>query len=150
MIDKTSLRKLNRPACRHKWLRKHNMMKTLSTMVGLLVVLVMAGCASASKSTATASLSVKTGDALYVCACGTCDCNVVALKPGKCGCGHDLVKVTVTEVKDQVACYEIEGKTRTAKLPAKYKCACGSSCCQMISDKPGKCSCGTALVKVGK
>jgi hypothetical protein len=74
----------------------------------------------------------------------------VALKPGKCGCGHDLVKVTVTEVKDQVASYEIKGKTKTAKLTGKYKCACGSDCCQMISDKPGKCACGMAMVKAGK
>ena len=85
-----------------------------------------------------------------MCALANCDCHVVALKPGKCGCGHDLVKVTVTEVKEQVASYEIEGKTKTAKLTGKYMCACGSSCCEMISDKPGKCACGMALVKTGK
>lgn len=125
-------------------------MKTLSAIVGLLVVLFMAGCASVSKSAGPASLSVKAGDSLYVCTCETCDCHVVGLKAGKCGCGHDLVKVTVTEVKDQVASYQVEGKTKTAKLTGKYKCACGSDCCQMISDKPGKCSCGMALVKAGK
>jgi hypothetical protein len=125
-------------------------MKTLSTIGGLLVVLFMAGCASVSKPADTASISAKAGDILYVCACETCDCNVVALKPGKCGCGHDLVKVTVTEVKGQVACYAIEGKAKTAKLTGKYKCACGSDCCQMVSDKPGKCSCGTALAEAGK
>lgn len=125
-------------------------MKTLSTVVGLLVVLFMAGCASVSKPADTASLSAKAGDVLYVCTCETCDCHVVALKPGKCGCGHDLVKVTVTEVKDEVASYATEGKTKTAKLTGQYKCACGSSCCEMISDKPGKCSCGMELVKAGK
>jgi hypothetical protein len=36
----------------------------------------------------------------------------VALKPGKCGGGHDLVKVTVTEVIYQVASDEVEGKTK--------------------------------------
>jgi hypothetical protein len=125
-------------------------MKTLSTLVGLLVVLFMAGCASVSKQPAAATLSVKAGDTLYVCTCDTCDCHVVALKPGKCGCGHDLVKVTVTGVKDQVATYELDGKTKTAKLTGKYMCACGSGCCEMISDKPGKCACGMALVKAGK
>ena len=125
------------------------LMQILSAIIGLLVVFFVAGCASVSKSAATASLSVKAGDGLYVCACETCDCHAVALKPGKCGCGHDLVKVTVTEVKDQVASYEIEGKTKTAKLTGKYMCACGSGCCQMISDKSGKCSCGTTLVKAG-
>ena len=94
-------------------------MKTLSTIVGLVVVLFMAGCASTSKSAGPASLSVKAGDVLYVCTCETCDCHVVALKPGKCGCGHDLVKVTVTDVKEQVASYQIEGKTKTAKLTGK-------------------------------
>ena len=125
-------------------------MKTLSAIVGLLLVLSMAGCASTSKSAASASLSVKAGDALYVCTCETCDCHVVALKPGKCGCGHDLVKVSVTEVNDQVASYQVDGNAKTAKLTGKYKCACGSDCCRMISDKPGKCACGMALVKAGK
>ena len=124
-------------------------MKILSAIVGLFAVLLMAGCASTSKQPATASLSVKAGDGLYVCTCETCDCHVVALKPGKCGCGHDLIKVTVTEVRGQVANYEIEGKMKTANLTGKYMCACGSGCCQMISDKPGKCPCGKALVKAG-
>jgi hypothetical protein len=43
----------------------------------------------------------------------------VALKLGKCGCGHDTVKVTVTEVNDQVASYQIEGKAKTVKLAWK-------------------------------
>ena len=125
-------------------------MKTLVTIVGSLMVLLMAGCASVSKQAASAPLAVKAGDAIYVCACATCGCNVVALQPGKCGCGHDLIKATVTDVKDQVASCEFEGKAKTAKLVGKYACACGSGCCQMISDKPGKCSCGMKLVKVGK
>ncbi len=137
-------------ALRLAWPMKHNLMKALSTILGLLVVLFVAGCASAPKSAVTASLSAKAGDSIYVCTCATCDCHVVALKPGKCGCGHDLVKVTVTEVKDQVASYQIEGQTKTAKLTGKYACACSTTCCQMISDKPGTCSCGHALVKAGK
>ena len=150
MVDKGIRRRLNEPCYGHEWPSKNILMKILSAIIGLLVVLFMAGCASVSKSAATASLSVKAGDVLYVCACETCDCHVVALKPGKCGCGHDLVKITVTEVKDQVASYEIDGETKTAKLTGKYRCACGSSCCQMISDKPGNCACGMALVKAGK
>jgi hypothetical protein len=124
-------------------------MKTLSILAGLLVVLLITGCASVSKAPDAASLSVKTGDAIYVCPCDTCECHVVALKAGKCGCGHDLVKVTVTEVKDQVASYQADGKTKTAKLTGKYMCACGSGCCQMISDEPGECACGKKLVKAG-
>ena len=71
----------------------------------------------------------------------------MSLKPAKCGCGHDLVKVNVTEVKGQVATFELDGKIQTAKLTGKYACACGSDCCRMISDKPGKCACGKDLVK---
>ena len=87
---------------------------------------------------------------IYVCTCSTCDCHVVALKPGKCGCGNDLVKVTVVSVTDQVASFVVDGKTKTTKLTGKYACACDSSCCQMISDKPGKCACGKDLVKATK
>jgi hypothetical protein len=128
--------------------------KTLTTIASLLMLMFIAGCATSSNSSATApsgSLSVKAGDALYVCPCAsTCECDVVALKPAKCGCGHDLVKVTVTEVKGQDAHYKVEGKDQTAKLTGKYACACGGECCQLISNKPGKCACGKALVKVGK
>ena len=90
---------------------------------------------------------MRTGDTIYVCSCATCECHVVSLKPAKCGCGHDLVKVNVTEVKGQVATFELDGKIQTAKLTGKYACACGSDCCRMISDKPGKCACGKDLVK---
>lgn len=122
-------------------------MKILATIVGLCVVLFAVGCASTSKQAVSGSISAKAGDTLYVCTCSDCDCHVVALKPGKCGCGHDLVKVTVSEVKDQVASFEADGKVKTAKLTGKYACACGSACCQMISDQPGKCACGHKLVK---
>ena len=33
------------------------------------------------------------GTGLYSCGCGpTCTCNTLSDKPGKCGCGKDLVK----------------------------------------------------------
>ena len=125
-------------------------MKALSALLTSFLVLFVVGCASISDTPVSGSLSAKAGDTIYVCTCPTCDCHVVALKPGKCGCGHDLAKVTVTGVQDQVATFEIDGKTLTAKLTGKYACACGSSCCQMISDKPGKCGCGMKLVKASK
>jgi hypothetical protein len=148
-VDMDTRQRPNEPANGLEWPGKTNLMKTLSILVGLLAVLLITGCASVSKAPGVASLSVKTGDEIYVCPCDTCECHVVALKAGKCGCGHDLVKVTVTEVKDQVASYQADGKTKTAKLTAKYMCACGSGCCQMISDEPGKCACGKKLVKAG-
>jgi hypothetical protein len=34
--------------------------------------------------------------------------------------------------------------------PVKPKTQAESDCCPMISDKPGKCACGMALIKAGK
>jgi hypothetical protein len=129
-------------------------MKKLFILCGLGAALWAAGCASTPSQPAPpaekGSIPAKPGDTIYVCACATCDCHDVARKPGKCGCGSDLAKVVVTEVKDHVASFELEGKLKTAKLTGKYACACNASCCQMISDKPGKCCCGKDLVEVGK
>jgi hypothetical protein len=75
---------------------------------------------------------------------------VVAKKAAKCGCGHDLVKVTVTKVAGTTAFYQKDGEEQKANLTGKYACACGSSCCQMISGKAGKCACGMDLVATGK
>jgi hypothetical protein len=123
--------------------KETNTMKTLSMIGAMCLLLGMAGVVSAAQP---ASLKVKAGDVAYVCNCGPkCACGTVSLKEGKCGCGHDLVKVTVTQVKGNRALFQMEGKERNVKLTAKLACACGSDCCQMISDKPGKCACGKEL-----
>jgi len=46
----------------------------------------------------------KKGDTVYVCTCGdSCDCKTMANKEGKCSCGVDLGKGTVSSVsKDKV------------------------------------------------
>ena|SRR5271157_3986112 len=125
-------------------------MKTLFAIVTACATLLAAGCASVSKPAVTASLPCKAGDTIYVCPSSACDFHTVALKPGKCGCGGDLAKVVVTDVKDQVASFQLDGKPRTAKLTGNYMCGCGGNCCQMISDKPGQCCCGKDLVAAGK
>jgi hypothetical protein len=117
-------------------------------IVGVMVAFVMGlSCALA----ATTQLSVKTGDTAYVCECGSkCACEMASLKPAKCGCGHDLAKVTVTKVKGKKAFYEADGKEQSFKLTGKFVCGCGGECCMMVSQKPGKCSCGKDLVKATK
>jgi hypothetical protein len=99
----------------------------------------------------TAQLPVKAGDTAYVCECGSkCGCETAALQAGKCGCGHDLVKVSVTKVKGKKGYYLANGKEQAFKLTGAYTCACGSKCCMTVSNKPGKCGCGKDLVKAGK
>lgn len=122
-------------------------MKPKHVWLAILALAMALGVAPA----APARLELKAGDTAYVCACGEkCGCEVLSLKPGKCGCGHDLDKVTLKKVKGKKAAYEAGGKEAAVKLAGKYSCACGSDCCQMISQKPGKCVCGKELVKAGK
>lgn len=70
-------------------------------------------------------LRVKDGEA-SLCSCGAdCKCNAASVKDGKCGCGKDVVKVSV-----------------------KGMCAC-PTCSTVLSDKEGKCpGCGAEMKKV--
>jgi hypothetical protein len=102
---------------------------------------------------ATGALAVKagfkTGDEVYTCACGEgCTCNTVSLKPGKCGCGQDLVQGKVTKISagKMTVAPANGGKAKVFKTSAKYACNCPADCkCATISDKPGKCGCGMDL-----
>lgn len=98
-----------------------------------------------------AAMTLKPGDTVFVCNCGPkCGCATVSLKEGKCTCGHDLAKETVSKVRGTTASYVVDGKEKRFHLTGKYMCACGTSCCQMVSNKPGKCVCGKDMVAVGK
>ena len=49
---------------------------------------------------AAATQGYKVGDKVWICGCGkTCDCGTIQTTPGKCHCGMDLIKATVTKVK---------------------------------------------------
>jgi hypothetical protein len=95
----------------------------------------------------------KVGEEVYACNCGeACDCNTISKKQGKCICGKDMVKAKVTAcpIKGKVM---LQGKgwdkPRDFKPEAKYACACGPKCdCDTISQKPGKCPCGTEMKEV--
>ena len=122
----------------------------LVRLIGILLfTVVFLGLAFQSS---TGKLDVKVGEEYYVCNCDGCDCNTISSKEGKCSCGNDLVKAEVTKVDDARAHFKAESweADRPLKTVGKYVCACGPTCtCKTISQKPGKCGCGTELKKVG-
>jgi len=97
-----------------------------------------------------AKIPFKKGDEVYVCGCGSgCPCLTMSKKPGKCGCGKDLVKTKIDKVAEGEAYVTVEGKTLVFKTTGKYVCACGAGCdCDTISQQPGQCSCGKPLQAV--
>jgi hypothetical protein len=119
-----------------------------------LVFLVLSAVALAAYAYQDASgkLSVKVGEEYYVCNCENCDCHTVSAVAGKCGCGNDLVAAKVTNVDGDTAYFRAAAwdKDRPFSTVGKYVCACGPTCaCKTISQKPGKCGCGSDLKKVG-
>ena len=138
-------------------------MKSLTSVLALACSLLLISCTSTTPPTNRA----KAG-AVYLCSCADCKCTTVAVKPGKCGCGKDLVAVhpLKLEADTLLACSCSADCTCApdAKDPSKcgcgkpirkvalkgsglYYCGCDGTCCVTISDKPGKCHCGNDLKK---
>jgi hypothetical protein len=93
----------------------------------------------------------KAGEEVYVCNCGEASCDEISKHSGKCVCGKDMVQAKVVSVEKGKVMLQAEGweKPRAFKTVAKYACACGPKCdCDTISQKPGKCPCGTEMKKV--
>jgi hypothetical protein len=92
----------------------------------------------------------KKGDTVYVCTCGNdCPCMTMAHKEGTCACGKPLGKGVVSSVDGDKAVVKVDGKDMNFISKAKYACACGEGCnCGTISQKAGKCACGTEMKKV--
>ena len=94
--------------------------------------------------------------ACFVCA----KCQKVSMETAKC-CGQDMKAMNVMSIKDGVAtCCSCPAGCKCGEVK-DGKCGCGKpvvTCylggkfvcekCGMVSDKPGKCCCGAALVEV--
>ena len=127
------------------------MKKSVLLVLSLLFVFATVSLALAAKGP-SGKFEAKDGDAIYVCSCGEgCDCGSLSLKEGKCGCGKDLVKTTVTKVEKGKVFYKLDGKELSAPAKGKFACGCGDGCnCGSVSQKPGKCGCDKDMVKVKK
>jgi hypothetical protein len=124
-------------------------MRNRIIMAGTLFFLVLSLNVFALQS-AEVKPSFKTGDTIYVCQCGkACKCGTMSHKEGKCGCGKELVKTSVTRVENGKVFYNVDGKEFSAPATGKYVCACGDGCgCGTVSQRPGKCACGKPMKKV--
>ncbi|GAM08976.1 hypothetical protein OR1_01250 [Geobacter sp. OR-1] len=118
---------------------------------GIIAVVVALSLAFAVAAFADKDLPVyKKGDKVFVCGCGAgCDCLTMSRKEGKCSCNKPLATTVVDKVEAGKIFVKVNGKELTFPVKAKYACACGEGCtCGTVSQKPGKCSCGTEMKKV--
>jgi hypothetical protein len=127
------------------------MKKLVLVVVSLMFIFAATGLVFADKG-AKGLFSAKAGDEIYVCNCGeACKCGTLAKKEGKCTCGKELVKTTVTKVEDGKVFYKVADKELSAPQQGKFMCGCGEGCnCGFVSQKEGKCACGKPMVKVKK
>ena len=107
-------------------------------------------------------------DLIYTCDCGPdCSCGSVALKPGPCDCGAELVAGRMLVINGTVAslctcgadcsCSINQDDPTTCSCGNEiklvdlagtgiYYCNCGGSCtCNHVASEPGECSCGMQL-----
>lgn len=113
-------------------------------VITIVFTIAFAAFALADKTT----MNPKVGDELYVCGCGEgCQCDTMSMNRGQCSCGKELIKSKVTKVeKGKIT---MEGRNRPFISVGKYACACGPECkCNTISQNPGNCSCGKAMILV--
>ena len=124
------------------------MQRLLQLAVVLIVSLMMVAAVLADST----KMNLQVGDEAYVCNCGaSCPCQTMSKKEGKCTCDNDLVKAKVVKIDKDVAYMQAPGwdKPRAFHTVGKYACACGPTCsCGTISQKPGKCACGTDMKEV--
>jgi hypothetical protein len=126
------------------------MKKLVLLVISLLFVFGAAGLVCADKGE-KGLFSAKAGDEIYVCGCGeACKCGTLGKKEGKCGCGKELVKTTVTKVADGKVFYMLGDKELSAPQKGKFMCGCGEACnCGFVSQKEGgNCGCGKPMVPV--
>jgi len=115
-------------------------------LLGCAILLL--GLSTLSLADAKRQLDVKVGDEIYVCNMGeACPCDTMAMKPGNCKCGKELIKTKVIKIEGDTIFVESRGKG--FKGTGKYACACGEACnCGTIAQKPGNCVCGLEMKEV--
>lgn len=144
----------------------------------LASVVLMLGCGGGSAPPAavddvevieiTEEATPERHDVVYVCNCGDdCDCGTMAVEPGTCSCGTELVQAHLVKVEENEALLCTCGGDCECTLDAAdeskcscgsairrvsfdgtglYFCKCGGSCtCNFVSATPGQCSCGMEL-----
>jgi hypothetical protein len=156
------------------------MMKRLNLAMIVLATVAAFGCGGAATDTAAPAEEVVVDvaeaqpaadarhDQVYVCNCGpSCTCGTVAVEPGTCECGQELVQAHVVKIEGNMASLCTCGGDCTCTIDAEdptkcgcgkdvrvvslegtglYYCNCGGSCtCNFVSDEPGTCSCGMEL-----
>ena len=108
---------------------------------------------------------------IYLCGCeGDCSCAAATAHAGTCGCGKELVAHNVIKLEDGSAticgcpggcnCGAANETDGTKCACGKdlvtvdlvgtglYACACGPTCCRVVSDEPGDCDCGKPLAQL--
>jgi len=118
----------------------------------VLGILVIAAGAALLMAQDKSKMVLKAGDEVFACNCGpSCPCQTLSRKEGNCACGNPLAKAKVKSVGEDTAVLVIGGKEQTFKTVGKFMCACGPECeCDTISQSPGKCACGVAMIEVKK
>ncbi len=123
-------------------------MKKLLVILVVVFALVMVTVALAANPKPV----FKVGEEVYACNCPEgCPCQTISKHPGKCPCGTEMIKAKVTAVEKGKVMLKAEGweKPRAFSTVAKFVCNCGPKCdCDTISQKPGKCPCGTEMQAV--
>jgi hypothetical protein len=123
-------------------------MKTTSCLLFVVVITLYCGIVAASQ-VKNGILQAEVGSIMYACVCGeSCGCGTIGKTRGKCQCGHDLEKVTITNIENGVAVFSHDGSTHQIPLTGKYTCACESKCCEIISQKQVICGCGKEMKAV--
>lgn len=125
-------------------------MKKLILLIISLAIVVSAATLALADKGGKGKFEGKAGDKIYVCACGEgCKCGTLAYSEGECSCGNKLVEATVTKIEKGKVFYKLGDKELSAPQQGKYICGCGKGCnCGFVSQKGGKCGCGSDMVRV--
>jgi len=77
----------------------------------ILTFFLLLGLSVLSMADTRGKINVKVGDEIYACNMPeSCPCDTMAMKPGKCKCGVELIKTRVTKVGSDTIYVESRGR----------------------------------------